>query len=506
MTTHPQRSVDASDFIRVAQKRKWLIIVPWILVTLIVIGGSFLLSPMYQAFTIISTDPNIQLSPDIQRLVGMQTDNRERSNASKADELKGIYNEITSTYYVKQLGDRLGLMQNPGLVARAQKLAASQPGLHTDEVELDLLQSKLQDQISVSFAAAEQIKLNVESTSPTEARDIAGTLGEIFVTERKKQEMASVRSSQDWTDGRLQQYQTELAQKIQERNDFQAKMMRNQQDQSIISEANRRDISAEVDRTVEDINDMEKDVKTVMTQLQGKVSVPIDKLSLSESEDNRRSKADLQDQLQSLGDLTEKYAWSDPQILNTKLRHDALLKRIALENKRLVAVQYAAYDDSTKALLSALFNDRSNLDYAYGKKANLVAALDQLKNKLRQIPDDQSTLDRLNREIASLTEMKDRFSRQQESSTISQSLLGDQAVSRYKVIEPAKLPLTPFSPNRKKIIAMGILLGMVIGGAAVLLVELLDKSFKRVEDVEEYLNLPVLGVAPHIEFVKQLSK
>jgi polysaccharide biosynthesis transport protein len=506
MTAQRQRSVDAADLIRVVSKRKWLVIIPWIIVSLIVIAGSFLLPRKYQSFALISTDPNIQLSAELRGLVGMQTDNRERSNSSKADELRGIFNEITSTYYVRQLGDRLGLLNDPALIAKAQKLAASQSGLRTEDVELDLFQQKLQDQVTVSFAASDQIKLNIESTSPTEARDIATTLGDIFVTERKKKEIASVRSSQDWTDGRLQQYQTQLEQKTQERNDLQARMLRNQQDQSIISDANRRDISSEVDRTVEDINDMEKDVKSVLGRLQGRVTVPLDKLSLAESDDNQKSKADLQEQLQSLGDLTTKYAWNDPQILNTKLRHDALLKRIALENKRLVASQFSSYDDSTRILLSSLFNDRLNLDYAYSKKASLVTALDQLKIKLRQLPDDQSSLDKINREIASITDLRDRFRRQQESSTNSQSLLGDESVSKYKVIEPAKLPLEPFSPNRKKIIAMGILMGLVIGGAAVLLMELLDKSFKRVEDVEEYLGLPVLGVAPHIEYVKQVVK
>jgi capsular polysaccharide biosynthesis protein len=78
--------------------------------------------------------------------------------------------------------------------------------------------------------------------------------------------------------------------------------------------------------------------------------------------------------------------------------------------------------------------------------------------------------------------------------------------SKYRIVEPAKLPSGPYKPNRKKIALMGVLLGFVIGGAAALLVELLDNSFKKVEDVEDVLGLPVLGVTPKAPFLKKIAR
>mgnify|MGYP006305997623 CR=1 FL=1 len=69
----------------------------------------------------------------------------------------------------------------------------------------------------------------------------------------------------------------------------------------------------------------------------------------------------------------------------------------------------------------------------------------------------------------------------------------------------AKTPMAPFKPKRKQIIALGFLLGLVIGGAAALVVELLDKSFRKIEDVEEALGLPVIGVVPNIDTVRKLK-
>ena len=53
---------------------------------------------------------------------------------------------------------------------------------------------------------------------------------------------------------------------------------------------------------------------------------------------------------------------------------------------------------------------------------------------------------------------------------------------------------------------MGIMLGLIVGCAAALLVEMLDNSFKKVEDVEEMLGLPVIGVTPKIEFLKRSAE
>jgi polysaccharide biosynthesis transport protein len=498
------KSVDLADIVAIVRRRKWLVLIPWILVSIIVAGGSFLLTPMYRSFTIISVDPNISLSTDLKRYLGM--DNNSRDQSGRGDELKSVFNEVTSSSYVKQVGDQLGLLQNQSLTESARKLAAGQAGANVDDIKIDLLQARLQNQITVDYAASDQIRIYVQSSSAQETKDIANAVGAIYVSERLKRDIASVRSSSEFSDIQLQKYQSLVEQKTREKTNFEAKMMGNQQDAAIVSEANRRDVQSEIDRTTDDIAEMERTDKDILTQLQNTVKEPLDKLTLKDSDDNNRSKAELTQQVQALSDMATKYPWTDPQILNNKLRQDALLRRIALENRRLVNEQYSSYSDTNRALLATLFTNKIDLDHAYSKKSNLIASLDELKEKLRLIPEYKTTLERMQREIDNATQLRDRFRAQQENSSISQDLLGDNSMPKYKVIEPAKLPLKPFSPNRAKIIGLGILMGLVVGGAALLLAELTDKSFKNVDDVEQFLSLPVIGVAPHIEFIKEVTK
>ena len=74
--------------------------------------------------------------------------------------------------------------------------------------------------------------------------------------------------------------------------------------------------------------------------------------------------------------------------------------------------------------------------------------------------------------------------------------------TKYKVIEPAKIALAPIWPNKFKLLLLGLALGLVIGAGAVFVTELMDNSYKRVEDVENELGIPVLATVPKIDKLK----
>jgi tyrosine-protein kinase Etk/Wzc len=64
------------------------------------------------------------------------------------------------------------------------------------------------------------------------------------------------------------------------------------------------------------------------------------------------------------------------------------------------------------------------------------------------------------------------------------------------VIERASVPSTPISPNIKTNIIIGILSGILIGFIMAFVTESLDTSIGRVDDIEEMLKVPVLGIIP----------
>jgi capsular polysaccharide biosynthesis protein len=82
---------------------------------------------------------------------------------------------------------------------------------------------------------------------------------------------------------------------------------------------------------------------------------------------------------------------------------------------------------------------------------------------------------------------------------MSQQVQQKEAESKYRVLEPANAPLKPVKPNRPRVTMFGIALGLTVGLGSVIMAEILDHSFRKVEEVEEYLKIKVVGTIPRIE-------
>jgi hypothetical protein len=75
---------------------------------------------------------------------------------------------------------------------------------------------------------------------------------------------------------------------------------------------------------------------------------------------------------------------------------------------------------------------------------------------------------------------------------LEQRQIGEQ----FKIIDGARLPEKPISPDRFRINMFGILAGLGLGLGLVAFLEYRDTSFKSDDDVMTTLALPVLAVIP----------
>jgi succinoglycan biosynthesis transport protein ExoP len=68
--------------------------------------------------------------------------------------------------------------------------------------------------------------------------------------------------------------------------------------------------------------------------------------------------------------------------------------------------------------------------------------------------------------------------------------------SNVAVIDPARLPSRPFSPQKTRDLAVAMVVGLTLGIGLAILVEQLDDSIKSLDDLERVSNLPSLGILP----------
>lgn len=72
-------------------------------------------------------------------------------------------------------------------------------------------------------------------------------------------------------------------------------------------------------------------------------------------------------------------------------------------------------------------------------------------------------------------------------------------MDNVQIIDYAELPQSPVSPNRVRNTALGLLIGLAAGIGLVIMIDLLDISIKSMEQIGQILEIPMLGMVPHIE-------
>ncbi|RSI71053.1 Capsular polysaccharide type 8 biosynthesis protein cap8A [Streptococcus oralis] len=84
----------------------------------------------------------------------------------------------------------------------------------------------------------------------------------------------------------------------------------------------------------------------------------------------------------------------------------------------------------------------------------------------------------------------------------AQKIISVTRVSDVTTLEEARPATSPSSPNIRRNTLVGFLAGAVVMVVAVLLVELLDTRVKRPEDIEDVMQIALLGVVPNLDKLK----
>jgi succinoglycan biosynthesis transport protein ExoP len=187
---------------------------------------------------------------------------------------------------------------------------------------------------------------------------------------------------------------------------------------------------------------------------------------------------------------------------------------------RLAQLQQERIDTELKQLEAEVFPDnpayislQATLDTIEAEEAAIAAEQKELRSRLvdyerrlTQTPQIEKQLASLSRTLSSTSNrywvMRDKQFAAVMGETLEAASKGEEMI----LLEPARVPLKPFKPNRGAIIALTVLFSLVAGVGATQLADALDHSIRDSAGIMSVQGLPPLVEIPYIFNEMELAR
>ncbi len=145
---------------------------------------------------------------------------------------------------------------------------------------------------------------------------------------------------------------------------------------------------------------------------------------------------------------------------------------------------------------------RKEYQAALTQEKEINALINKEKSDLGGIRGSSFELASLEREVLNNQKSYESFLIRYQEANISEKY----DASNIQIIDKALVPENPFKPNKPRFVIIAVVLGLFMGILFAFLREHLNNTFKTIEDLEEKLQLPSLGVIPLVEKNKRSIK
>ncbi|MFB0532423.1 MAG: GumC family protein, partial [Desulfatiglandales bacterium] len=186
------------------------------------------------------------------------------------------------------------------------------------------------------------------------------------------------------------------------------------------------------------------------------------------------------------------YQKLNSRLIDLMIKRDALLVQFTSSHPQLVEVNKQILKITQKMITEL----ESQLNVQADKGEKLSEQSDIIKQEIQSLPTKGLELSRLEREVDRANQVYSLLESKYQEALIQDAEKPEEVAIVRPAFEPSE-PINP--PDIASSAILGAMIGLVLGLVFAFIVETFDTSLGAIEDVEETIGLPVLGLIPHIE-------
>ncbi|MGH9444110.1 MAG: GumC family protein [Thermoanaerobaculia bacterium] len=388
---------------------------------------------------------------------------------------------LTSREMAERAAERLNLVADQGPAAKSGGLKgqpAQDQGRTVDDA-ITRTAIGIQGGISVNqIKDTNLVELSYVDSNPKRAADIANAVSEAYIDWTAESKYRAIGEASRYLSSQIEQLRSELETKQKELLQFGGQKNLGGMDSQIVS-------------TLQGTDSMKNEYATAVA--------------------DRIAKQARYDEVRNAPD--SKLAESTNSPLITQARTDqAKLEREYAEKLNVFKPEWPAMRqlktdiDKGRQRLNSLTKDAAEKEREAAKTDYLTAvrreegfkdAVRTQRQQAVQFTSSSIEYNNLRVEVDTKRNLLDALLKKQTEMEMISRTTGER-VTPVRIVDPALTPTYRFSPSYRHNASRGLVLGMGLGLALCFFLEYLDRSLRTIEQVENFLKLPALGVIPAV--------
>jgi len=501
------------DYIRVLHKRKWTIFTGIITVFLAVLIANFFMSPVYKATTTIlisqsGTQQAIFGGADANLIVGRADEVETQIEILKSYSIaKGAAERLPADIFEKARVENIekkkenyrwliNILDKLGLKNFIDSILGVNNHDHSNKDELSLEDTIKQIRGSVTVDSVRDtniIEISSENNNPKLAAEIANTIAAVFVDKSLIVNRSKASEVKKFIEEQLLEKEKELSEEEEEKLQY-----KKQENILYLDEETKMNIEqlANFQAQEAEVNTQIAENKLKLIKVRKQLEKQSETYIASEMITTNPVVRQLQSELVSLEiqlpTLLEKYSKGSPQVMEVEIRIRETKNKISEKVAEIVGSKVSTRNPNILAQIYQIVTLETNTISLDTKREAISKTIKEYENRLEKLPDKELHLARLERAVRVSENIYLLLLEKHQEARINEVMeLGD-----IRVIDQALIPEAPIKPNKKLNLAIGGILGLMLGVMLVFFMEYMDNTIKNTEDVERILNLPILGVIP----------
>ncbi|MCA9734216.1 MAG: hypothetical protein H6696_07620 [Deferribacteres bacterium] len=484
-------SFDIRTILQIAQRRKWFLIVPIVLAVIACVAIIQLTIPMYLSKTTIQLGPFTTLTGRMsQMLPGVTAENRVRMRDNKEAIFKQLSNKIT----LGKVIDRVGMKPKEAQVKLADEAVRKNPSLVHEEALRTIMIEQMLAKMTLDFAQrSEYFELGTKSTNPQNAYLITKTLAELFIEENLMEGLNTLKGTAEFASTQMEKYRIQLQDAEDALRAYRRSMAQTSNQNLTVNSANLPQVNSLIQsyeaaklKYVDELNTVESRLGDLNSEIR-----------MFQSDEATQIKAQLIEKISKQAELLISFPWNNGDVLRIGTEISKLKDRLRAEIRRTGPRDLqGTYGHSVISL--AIRREVIETEISLlNKQINTLNRLIDLFNSARStIPVQELTLNNLQAKVEMSRQLYQTFVDQANSARIREAMQSTEIKARYRIIDPAQIPVTPINTDFMQVILIASIAGLGLGVGMVYLLEMLDNSYKGIEEIETALGVSVLGIVP----------